>query len=130
MRPSEFEEREYEAPLYVQLQYASTDVWSPGQVLEAHVGFDYALFTSHPYFWTLQGFAAPPAGVVLGAYASSYWWPGRSFHQQLTKFALNLFIQAKRPFVGSNATRALKALGLHGPHKQKHNKPKQQNDME
>jgi len=68
MRLSEIEEREYEAPLYVQLQHASTNVWSPGQVLEAHVGFDHSLFTSHPYFWKLQGFAVPPSGVMLGAH--------------------------------------------------------------
>ena len=116
MRPSEFEEREYEAPLYVQLQHGSTIVWSPGQVLEAHVGFDHALLTSHPYFWKLQGFAAPPSGVLLGAYQSDHWWPERRLHRPLPDFSLNLFIQAKRPFCGSRATKALKSLGIKGPY--------------
>lgn len=116
MRPSEFEEREYEAPLYVQLQHVSADVWSPGQVLEAHVGFDHALFTSHPYFWQLHGFAVPPSGVVLGAHPAEYWWQERRFHRPLPDFSLNLFIQAKRPFVGSRATKALKTVGLKGPY--------------
>lgn len=116
MRPSEFEEREYEAPLYVQLQHTSADVWSPGQVLEAHVGFDHSLFTSHPYFWKLQGFAVPPLGVMLGAHPAEHWWHERRFHRPLPDFALNLFIQAKRPLVGSRATKALKAVGLKGPY--------------
>ena len=116
MRPSEFEEREYEAPLYVQLQHASTNVWAPGQVLEAHVGFDYALFTSHPYFWKLQGFEAPPSGIYLGAHHPEHWWHERQFHRPLPDFSLNLFIQAKRPMIGSRVTSALKAQGLNAPY--------------
>lgn len=116
MRHAEFEEREYEAPLYVQLQHSSTNVWSPGQVLEEHVGFDHSLLTSHPYFWKLQGFGVPPSGVVLGVHPTEYWWHERRFHRPLPDFSLNLFIQAKRPFVGSRATKALKAVGLSGPY--------------
>ncbi len=116
MRPSEFEEREYEAPLYVQLQHASTNVWAPGQVLEAHVGFDHALFTLHPYFWRLQGFAAPPSGVVLGAHHPEHWWHERRFRRPLPDFSLNLFIQAKRPLVGSRVSKPLKAEGLTSPY--------------
>jgi hypothetical protein len=116
MRSSEFEEREYEAPLYVQLQHANANVWSPGQVLEAHVGFDHALLTSHPYFWKLQGFTGPPPGILLGAHPPSHWWPGARFHRPLPDFSLNLFIQAKRPLVGSRASMALKSLGIWGPY--------------
>jgi hypothetical protein len=116
MRSSEFEEKEYEAPLYVQLQHANTNVWSPGQVLEARVGFDYALFTSHPYFWKLQGFAVPPSGVVLGAHPSEHWWHERHFRRPLPDFSLNLFIQAKRPIVGLRAPKVLKAVGLTSPY--------------
>jgi hypothetical protein len=116
MRSSEFEEREYEAPLYVQLQHASANVWSPGQVLEAHVGFDHALLTMHPHFWRLQGFAAPPSGVILGTYPPHHWWDGRRLKRPLPDFSLNLFIQAKRPLVGARATKALKAMGIAGPY--------------
>lgn len=116
MRSSEFEESEYEAPLYVQLQYASVNVWSPGQVLEAHVGFDHALFTMHPHFWRLQGFAAPPSGVILGAYPPHHWWKDRQLKRPLPDFSLNLFIQAKRPLVGSRTTKALKSMGIAGPY--------------
>jgi hypothetical protein len=116
MSSCEFEEREYEAALYVQLQHSSADVWAPGQVLEAQVGFDHSLFTSHPYFWKLQGFAAPPAGVVLGNRPPRYWWHEPRFDRQLPDFSLNLFIQAKRPSIGSRVNSKLKALGLKGPY--------------
>jgi hypothetical protein len=110
----EFEEREYEAPLYTQLQHSSTQVWAPGQVFEAQVGFDHAIFALHPYFWKLQGFAAPPSGVVLGHYPPEFWFEVRRFHRPLPNFALNLFIQAKRPSVLSRASAKLKAKGLKG----------------
>jgi hypothetical protein len=116
MAGTEFEEREYEAPLYQQLQHSSNNLWSPGQVLEAHVGFDHSLFTSHPYFWRLHGFAAPPAGVVLGHYPPEQWWHVRRFHRPLPDFALNLFIQAKRPIVGARVSAKLKTLGLTSPY--------------
>ena len=85
-------------------------------MLEAHVGFDHSLFTSHPYFWKLQGFAVPPSGVLLGAHPPEHWWHERRFHRPLPDFALNLFIQAKRPVVGSRVSKALKAVGLKSPY--------------
>jgi hypothetical protein len=33
-KPSEFEEREFEAPLYNQLESGTRLVWSPGQVFD------------------------------------------------------------------------------------------------
>jgi hypothetical protein len=116
MRHSEFEEREYEAPLYVQLQHGITNVWSPGQVLEAHVGFDYAFLTSHPRFWMLQGFSLPPTGVLLGAFPLHHWWNSRSSSRPLPDFSLNLFIQAKRPLVGLRAKKSLKSYGINAPY--------------
>jgi hypothetical protein len=116
MRTSEFEEREYEAPLYSQLQTSSRAVWAPGQVLEAHVGFDHALYTSNWRFWSMRGYPKPPAGVVLGNYPPAHWWNGSSLTRPLPDFSLNLFIQAKRPYVGSRATKALNSLGVTGPY--------------
>jgi hypothetical protein len=40
---AEFEEREYEYPLYFELSHDSGNIWSPGQVLEGHFGFDAAI---------------------------------------------------------------------------------------
>lgn len=114
MASCEFEEREYEAPLYSQLQHSSTQVWAPGQVFEGHVGFDHAMFALHPYFWKLQGHLAPPQGVILGHHPPEYWYEARRFHRPLPDFSLNLFIQAKRPSVLSRASAKLKAKGLKG----------------
>ncbi len=111
----EFEEREYEAPLYTQLQHRPTQVWAPGQVFEAHVGFDYAMFAEHPYFWKLQGFSTYPLGVVLGSHPPGFWFE-RKFRRPLPDFSLNLFIQAKRPVVLSRVSAKLKAEGLNGPY--------------
>lgn len=114
MPSSEFEEREYEAPLYLQLQNGGSNVWAPGQVLEAHVGFDHAMLTTHPYFWGLVGYSAPPLGVMLGTYLPEHWWPAAHIDRPLPDFALNLFIQAKRPHVGSRGTKSLKSAGIKG----------------
>jgi hypothetical protein len=37
-------------------------------------------------------------------------------HRSLPDFSLNLFVQAKRPLVGSRATKALKSVGMKGPY--------------
>jgi hypothetical protein len=116
MPSSEFEEREYEAPLYLQLQNGGANVWAPGQVLEAHVGFDHAMLTTHPYFWGLVGYSAPPLGVMLGTYLPGHWWPRSHIDRPLPDFALNLFIQAKRPHVGTRGTKALRSAGIKGPY--------------
>lgn len=40
MKPAEFEEKEYEGPLYNQLERGNRLLWPPGQVLEGYLGFD------------------------------------------------------------------------------------------
>jgi hypothetical protein len=76
-------------------------LWSPGQVLEAIVGFDVALMVMDLSFWASIGFGAAPHGLpVLGS-----WWPGwpslllRPLFRFRTPppFRLNLFLQYKRP---------------------------------
>ena len=49
--PSEFEEKEYEAPLYNQLECGTRLVWSPGQVFEEYIGVDRAIFLRDPVLW-------------------------------------------------------------------------------
>jgi hypothetical protein len=43
MNPADFEEKEYEAPLYQQLERGDPRIWAPGQVLEHYLGFDRGL---------------------------------------------------------------------------------------
>jgi len=114
MPSAEFEEREYEAPLYNQLLQGSGVVWAPGQVLEGLVGIDYSMFTVNPWFWRLHDFDEPPLGVVLGRGPLGRWWNEIVETRPAPDFALNLFIQAKRPIVGKRAPKKLAGFGIKG----------------
>lgn len=89
-RPSEFEEKEFEAPLYNQLECGTRLVWSPGQVFEQYVGFDRALFLYDPALWRFFGVVTAPRGVFLDRFHWPFWRerPRRG----LPDFRLNLFI--------------------------------------
>lgn len=39
---AEFEEKDFEEPLYNQLENGERDVWTPGQCLEEHIGIDFS----------------------------------------------------------------------------------------
>jgi hypothetical protein len=98
---AEFEEKELEGPLNAQLTGASGLLWTPGQVLEAIVGFDAALMVEGASFWASLGFEPTPSGLPV----SASWWPGwpsillRPLLRFRTPppFRLNLFLQYKRP---------------------------------
>jgi hypothetical protein len=62
---AEFEEKEYEVPLYVELGRTLDNLWAPGQVLESEVGFDGALNVASDLVWKLLGYARAKPGVVL-----------------------------------------------------------------
>ncbi len=115
MKAAGFEEREYESPLYSELDAGTTRLWSPGQVLEHALGFDRATFSIHPEFWALHGMRTPLPGIAPRYYD----WPilpGRSYSpDRLPRFRLNCFLQAKRPDVGRRIPRALRQLGLKSP---------------
>jgi len=101
MKAAAFEEKEYEAPLYNQLAAGTRHVWSPGQVFEHHIGFDYALFAEDGRVFRLHDLP-----ILRGAVLSRYRWPAHWFRRnssptRLPNFLLNLFIQAKRPAWGS-----------------------------
>ena len=67
-RPSDFEEKDYEAPLYNQLESSCTSLlWTPGQVFEQHIGIDRAMFPEDPDFWEILG-SRPRRGVLLEDY--------------------------------------------------------------
>jgi hypothetical protein len=113
MKPAEFEEREYEAPLYNQLERGSSLVWSPGQVFEGHIGIDHGIFLEDDLIFGLHGYASHLPGARL----SRYRWPliwRRDRPDRLPSFNLNLFIQAKRSSWGRNPTKALKAKKFSG----------------
>lgn len=93
--PSEFEEKEFEAPLYNQIGSGTHLVWSPGQVFEEHIGIDYAFMLDDPDLWRFFGANAPLSGAYLHRHRWGFIWQRRK-KRQLPNFRLNLFIQAKR----------------------------------
>jgi hypothetical protein len=113
-RPSDFEEKEYEAPLYNQLESSGTSlVWSPGQVFEQHIGIDRAMFLDDPDIWEILG-SRPRRGVLLEDYRWRFIWQRRR-RRPLPNFKLNLFIQAKRCFFHKSKPRNLKTNALNSP---------------
>jgi hypothetical protein len=67
MTQAGFEEREYERPLYAELQVAHNRLWSPGQVLEGRFGFDTTFFSPVSFPYQIYG-SVPPPGVILSRY--------------------------------------------------------------
>lgn len=99
---AEFEEKEFEKPLYNQLENGRCDVWTPGQCFEGYIGFDYSGNISSAEFWRRFG-GFVPKGVVLNDYNMQYIWRKMKKKRMLPNFSLNLFIQAKRPYIHSGA---------------------------
>ena len=114
MKPAEFEEREYEAPLYNQLERGLANVWSPGQVLEGRVGIDRGLFVSQLAIWEVLGYSHIPRGAVLSRILWPPGWGPRVNTRPLPSYRLNLFIQAKRSMHSQRPPRAISNLGLSG----------------
>lgn len=97
---AEFEEKEFEKPLYNQLEDGKCDVWTPGQCFEGYIGFDYSGNISTYEFWKKFG-GFIPRGVVLNDYNMGYIWKKMKKKRMLPDFSMNLFIQAKRPYIHS-----------------------------
>lgn len=115
MPSAEFEEREFETPLYSQLQHTSL-VWSPGQVLEGHVGFDYAALCMDPRIWDIHDIKAPFAGVLLDDLRILWHMRRARSPRPLPSFELNLFLQAKRPEHIKRVASKLRQRGIQGPY--------------
>lgn len=91
--PAEFEEKEYEFALYVELAL-SRQIWTPGQVLEAELGFDAAL-RAGASFWRHVGRTSLPGVALTGA---SLGLPRTKplASAAAPTFDANVFVQAKR----------------------------------
>ncbi len=98
---AEFEEKEFERPLYNQLEIGTSYVWSPGQCFEKFIGIDYSLYTFYDLSKRL-GIKNMPPGVSLKNYNLGYIWKLLGRTRELPDFQLNMFIQAKRPYEYKN----------------------------
>src|SRR6185437_12436516 len=94
MRPAEFEEKEYEELFYRQL-YRGLRCWTPGQVLEASLGFDFAAPLVHPFLLAVHGIDRPFAGI--GAVARQLQ------HRALFVYAAPVFARSRELFAHATA---------------------------
>lgn len=93
---AEFEEKEYEIPLYMELVRSRGQLWTPGQVLEQHTGAEAAVRACSAYWEHVRRRPKPGVvlqGAVLGLPATH---PPLAQGGATPSFRANLFIQAKR----------------------------------
>jgi len=111
MRAAEFEESEYEGPLYNQLERGSHILWNPGQVLEGCIGFDRAFMVHNLEVWRSIGLSRVPRGALLARYKWPIGWGPPQPKRRFPDFRLNLFLQAKRSFFSSRPPRVAARIG-------------------
>lgn len=100
---AEFEEKQYEQHLNIELLQGSNLIFPPGQHLENVLGFDAALFTRNKAFWRhfLAGY--PWYRNYFRNYLNGLYFPRdafeleEAFDNELPQFKFNAFIQHKRP---------------------------------
>lgn len=100
---AEFEEKQYEQHLNIELLQGSNLIFPPGQHLENILGFDAALFTCNRDFWRhfMGGF--PWYRKFFKGYLNGLYFPIDAYHLEdsfdndLPKFKFNVFVQHKRP---------------------------------
>lgn len=93
---AEFEEKEYEFPLGMELMVAPGHIWTPGQALEQYLGWEAAVRASGKY-WQLVGRRSKPGVTLQGTLlALPRTHPPLSKNGGGPSFKANLFIQAKR----------------------------------
>lgn len=100
---AEFEEKQYEQHLNIELLQGENLILPPGQVLEHTFGFDAVLFSKHPKFWKHYPhmykwhhrlFRNAPKGIHL----PNELWKNLEYEiEDLPPFKFNIFIQHKRP---------------------------------
>jgi hypothetical protein len=112
----EFEEKDFEAPLYAELLRGSHRIATPGQVFEGRFGIDAALEALNPKFWHMFGYKNPLEGVVLDHFNWGFVWRQLGRRRLLPTFSVNLLVQAKRPEIRQRATGGAKAQGIKGVH--------------
>lgn len=93
---AEFEEKQFETHLNIELLEGTNLFYAPGQSLENILGFDAALMTNHKNFWRLfpPCWHPRPRGLMI----DRIWWDELAEYIELfPKIKFNTFIQYKRP---------------------------------
>lgn len=127
---AEFEEKDYEAPLYRQLLGASSLIATPGQVFEGKFGIDAALQATNPEFWNVMGYKQPLNGAVLDDHRWGVVWRRGVKKRRLPTFSTNLLVQAKRPDVLKGRNASLSIFDITGGYWRFFVRPHQQEILE
>ncbi len=114
MKPAEFEEKDYEGPLYTELLAGNHRIATPGQVFENAFGIDALMEADHPIFWDMFGYSNVPHGILLNHYRWGWVWRRYGGDRTLPTFQVNLLIQAKRPDYLSGKKSSLSRNGIKG----------------
>jgi hypothetical protein len=128
---AEFEEPEYESPLYNQLSNGSLKLWTPGRRFERIFGIDAALFSNNQYFWSLFGQTTANIGASLRNYDWNFLW--HLINRRLRpvpSFTVNILIQSKRPEYRSGVNSKYSLNGIKGAYWQFHITNHQQKILE
>lgn len=121
MQEADFEEKEYETPLYQELLgHPSANLWTPGQVFEHHFGIDGAVQVNNPLFWSIVNYSAPPRGAILDDYKWGRVWramqritnSANPIRRPLPDFQVNLLLQVKRPDYLKGTNSKLSQFGI------------------
>jgi hypothetical protein len=112
---AEFEEPEYEGPLYNQLSNGSLNLWTPGRRFERIFGIDAALLSNNQYFWSLFAQSSPNVGTSLRNYDWHFLWHLIKRHfRPVPSFSVNVLIQSKRPEHRSGVNSVYSINGIKG----------------
>lgn len=114
-KKAEFEESEYEGPLYNQLSNGSLNLWTPGRRFERIFGIDAALLSNNKYFWNLFAQSSPSVGTSLNNYNWYFLWHLIKRHfRPVPSFNVNVLIQSKRPEHRSGVNSKYSINGIKG----------------
>jgi len=128
---AEFEEPEYEGPLYNQLSNGSLNLWTPGRRFERIFGIDAALLSNNQYFWSLFGQSTANIGTSLRDYNWHFLWHLiRRRFRPVPSFTVNILIQSKRPEYRSGVNSTYSINGIKGAYWQFHITKHQQKILE
>lgn len=112
---TEFEESEYEGPLYSQLLNGNLNIWTPGRRFERFFGIDSALYTKNHYFWNLFNQTPPVTGTILRNHNWHYLLRIINRHfKRFPSYNVNLLIQSKRPKHRNGINSSFSSQGIKG----------------
>ncbi len=114
METADFEEKDYEGPLYRELLCGNHRIATPGQVFENAFGIDALMEADHPIFWDIFGYSSVPQGVLLNHFRWGWVWRRYGGDRTLPNFQVNLLIQAKRPDHLRGINSSLSRYGIKG----------------